>query len=344
MAGGRESEVDRSVNFSVKSGNDSTNCNYCRKNVKDRVQCALCECFFHPSCMTMSARKTGSCEHIAKLETDVLLSQPSKSQPDAVVVELEVGYLKRIICELENRIKDLSENNDLLRFKVNVLEEKLSNATISAKPKLRMKSKPDRKSPNPTVVTSKVTEPIEYGTGDAVKLVAVSAASVLTNGLTGASADRLPLPVSGVSDADGIAPDLSNGSREVARKSAGREAGEVWTVVEKKRVKNSKRAPPIIGDLKSNNSILRSMSRMVFLHVSKLDPETTMEQVIDHLKPSCPGAVCEKLQSRYPSCYSSFKVGIPEESVNLVMTPSCWPCGTRVSKFFRPRLSLSAVK
>lgn len=72
--------------------------------------------------MTASARKAGSCEHVPAVEDDA--SQPrQKSHSDEA--SCEVFYLKRIVAELEGRIKVLDENNDLLRFKVTTLQDRL---------------------------------------------------------------------------------------------------------------------------------------------------------------------------------------------------------------------------
>lgn len=94
---------------------------------------------------------------------------------------------------------------------------------------------------------------------------------------------------------------------------------------------------PVIGDLRGCELALKSVPKIVFLHVSKLHPDTTAEQVASYLKPKCSEVVCLKLQSRFPEHYASFKVGVKEESVGEVLTPSCWPSGTLINRFFHQR-------
>lgn len=116
-----------------------------------------------------------------------------------------------------------------------------------------------------------------------------------------------------------------------------------WKLVDKRR---KPKPSPIVGDLKNDDTTLKGVPRTMFLHVSKLNPDTTVDQVLDHLKQGQrrPVAVCEKLTSKFPTHYSSFKVGVPEEYVKQVMVSSCWPAGALVNRFFRPRIGLSPVE
>ncbi|KAG8256097.1 hypothetical protein J6590_076838 [Homalodisca vitripennis] len=50
----------------------------------------------------------------------------------------------------------------------------------------------------------------------------------------------------------------------------------------------------------------------------------------------------EKLTSRYPEVYSSFKVGLPSSSIEEAFSPQFWPKGTFVNKFFTRKENLNS--
>lgn len=72
-----------------------------------------------------------------------------------------------------------------------------------------------------------------------------------------------------------------------------------------------------------------------YYHVYRLSPTTSVDELQNYLKTSFPEVTCEKLQSRHPDEYSSFKVGISETNIDSFLDPSKWAKGTRINKFFR---------
>lgn len=93
----------------------------------------------------------------------------------------------------------------------------------------------------------------------------------------------------------------------------------------------------IYGELERENIALKSVPRSTFLHVSKLDPSTTVDQLTEYLQTHCPEVTCEKLNARFPDIYSSFKVKVEDCNLDKILTPACWPRGVRVNKFFQRR-------
>ena len=82
---------------------------------------------------------------------------------------------------------------------------------------------------------------------------------------------------------------------------------------------------------------IKSVPKSVFLHVYRLDKQTTVDDLSNLLKPSFPEVKSEKLNLRYPEIYSSFKVTIYETNFKKAMEPSMWPEGACISKFFLSR-------
>lgn len=111
-----------------------------------------------------------------------------------------------------------------------------------------------------------------------------------------------------------------------------------WTRVanKSKRGRNNMR-DPIVGELQTDKAMLKAVPRRTCLHVTRLHPQTTSEDVTESLKEDLPGVVCEQLRSRFPESYASFKVTIDQDDLNKAMTPLLWPKGTFVRRFFQRR-------
>ena len=107
--------------------------------------------------------------------------------------------------------------------------------------------------------------------------------------------------------------------------------------VNRKRRRNA----PIIGQkVNSAGSALKIPRQVSFLHVYKLHPETTPDDVLSIIKPVCPEAECDIINSKYPKLYSSFKVTVNKDNIDKALNPSVWSMGTYFNRFFhRNRLT-----
>lgn len=99
--------------------------------------------------------------------------------------------------------------------------------------------------------------------------------------------------------------------------------------------RNNARNNPIIGS--SHNSKFQAAPRLSFLHVYKLHPDTTATQLKEYLQPLLPEVECDKMESRYPKYYSSFKITINESNLEKAQDPSIWPAGVHVNRFIHPK-------
>lgn len=146
-------------------------------------------------------------------------------------------------------------------------------------------------------------------------------------------------------------------------KSAGTRSQSDWTLVKSKRGVKSNKPPvksmdtvdgksispqklqadsgklykPVVGTMKSKSLVTVPKKRLALIHVSRLSPTTNIEDLEKYVGSSIPGISCEKLNSRRPDIYSSFKIAIPFESLDQVMNPSFWPEGAAVKRFFLKR-------
>nr|CAI5833383.1 unnamed protein product [Callosobruchus analis] len=76
---------------------------------------------------------------------------------------------------------------------------------------------------------------------------------------------------------------------------------------------------------------------MVYYHVFNLHPSVNQDNIEKYLKPRFPEVRCERLESRRPEEYSSFKVGILEKNSASFLDSKIWATGTKINKFFYPR-------
>lgn len=110
------------------------------------------------------------------------------------------------------------------------------------------------------------------------------------------------------------------------------------TALVSKNVASSRRVlKPIVGTSTSSNLKVVPKEHVAHLHVSRLSPSTTNDELKDFFGELIPNVTCEKLISRRPEIYSSFKVTLPAELLQKVLDPNFWPEGVAVNKFFMKR-------
>ncbi|CAG9815964.1 unnamed protein product [Phaedon cochleariae] len=76
-----------------------------------------------------------------------------------------------------------------------------------------------------------------------------------------------------------------------------------WQTVHPK--KNRKRKNLIVGE---NTEKIKGVPKFTYLHVCRVDPATTSQDLICQLKTVFPEVTCESLNSKHPTIYSSFKL------------------------------------
>ena len=102
------------------------------------------------------------------------------------------------------------------------------------------------------------------------------------------------------------------------------------TKIKKRQLKST-----VIGSLPGTTR-LEAISKKAYIHVYRLSPKTTKEQMQEHLKSYLNEFDIEKLNSKYPDLYSSFKLTLDFDELETVMKSEIWPKGTRINRFFSP--------
>ncbi|CAH1109638.1 unnamed protein product [Psylliodes chrysocephalus] len=85
----------------------------------------------------------------------------------------------------------------------------------------------------------------------------------------------------------------------------------------------------------SNLNLKASESQGIkYLHSTNWDPQTSTEELTNYLQVIIPSLRLEKLNSRYPQEYASFKLSVPNSELNKIMKPEIWPSGVLINEFF----------
>lgn len=117
--------------------------------------------------------------------------------------------------------------------------------------------------------------------------------------------------------------------------------GEKWRIVEPTR---KRRRQTCVGISKEKVTSINAVPRDVSLHVYRLNPDTTENDLKDYLKKDFPEVECTAMKSKYPEKYASFKVTLKEENFKKAMDPALWPYGTCVQRFLHLREKNTNIK
>ncbi|KAJ8970518.1 hypothetical protein NQ317_007510 [Molorchus minor] len=102
------------------------------------------------------------------------------------------------------------------------------------------------------------------------------------------------------------------------------------------RVKNRRaRRNVVIGNNKSSD--IKGVPKYVDLHVCRVNPETSADDLTQRLKHKFPEVKCQPLTSKQPNLYASFKVSVFGKNFKESMSPEVWPDGVVISRFLYPR-------
>lgn len=101
----------------------------------------------------------------------------------------------------------------------------------------------------------------------------------------------------------------------------------------------------IVGKMK-NDALFKGVTKYDNYHVFNCEPNLTPEQLksylIDDVK--IPEVDCQKMDSKHPERYSSFKVSVPNNYTNDLINPEIWPEYVCINKFENRFLRAKASK
>ncbi|XP_031340963.1 uncharacterized protein LOC116169076 [Photinus pyralis] len=108
------------------------------------------------------------------------------------------------------------------------------------------------------------------------------------------------------------------------------EDGQEWQTQKQRR----RRATPLTTGSSASGDSLKGVVKRLNYHVARLHPDTNIDTLKNHLiTKQIPDVIIEQLKSKHPDLYSSFKVSIPPELQEKLLSPTTWPMGCLRNKF-----------
>lgn len=333
-------------------------CGLCKKTIiKSCLKCAICNKSYHRGC---SAKIKKCCE--VELSNSTLGDKMSDDSSPMFDLGIKLvnnesthqDLLLKIISELEAKNSLLIENNSLLKFKIVSLEKEMKikdTEVVELKKKLSTHMYTDnigagvtRSSASGTSVPgcSASADPrstpvtIDAVTSESATVAPISSRKVKFTReesvptIHSVHREKLPKQLSGSSsDAD-------------KRVETNENRGSEWKVVNRKRPIRKTRKSLVTGSY-TGAAEVEGLDKIVALHVSNLKPETSVENLEHFLNRNFTYVKCEKLTSRYPDSYSSFKVLISSCDYGKALNGANWPNKVNVHRFFQRRVTQHPV-
>lgn len=283
---------------------DSTSdlkCCYCKKALKNASTCAYSGCKVHPSCLKHHNRKCARADGLG-------MDSVSQSEGDAVDPIADESFLLRENALLRQLIEEKDKQNNLLHkllaekdevislLKVNnSMQTNRGNSSKGKKPELNLNEIPTL----PPAVTQK---PVRV--------------PKIPNNMKKSTADDNNT-ISGPSNMSKRKEDSFVNPRKT----------------NKSKNNKTKRNETIIGT--SEDCEVSAVPRLAFLHVSNLSVATSVEDLTSMLKRAhFEDFYIEKLNSKYPESYSSFKFTIQADDLERIKNPALWAKRVKINRFF----------
>ena len=103
-----------------------------------------------------------------------------------------------------------------------------------------------------------------------------------------------------------------------------------WSEVVKR--KRSIKKPTIVGT--ATDIGIKAAVQYAHLHAYKLEPNLNADQLKNYLQSvGVQDVMCEKMDSKYPAQYSSFKISVKQDQLEKVKDANIWPKNARINRF-----------
>nr|CAI5840505.1 unnamed protein product [Callosobruchus analis] len=264
----------------------------------------------------------GSDGEIAFFDAAEEITGDEHKKIDISIFNYVIKQKDALIGELHERIKVLNSHIDLLN-KFQEVKNTVPPTTDEQKTRESRSSKDKKqKNTNTHQLESAVNENNENNTSKqkySTKVAVKDVSAAVMQACTETSLNRYININSDIGDAS------------VRPSSGPSETGEWKKVQPRKR----NRRTYLVG--KNDGSGIKTTPKYVYLHVYRVDPNTSVDDMVCLLKDNFPEVLCEKLNSKYPKEYASFKVGVYECNFKPAMNPDVWPAGAYFNRFLEIR-------
>lgn len=106
----------------------------------------------------------------------------------------------------------------------------------------------------------------------------------------------------------------------------------IWEIQDRRRQKNYKSI--VYGKL-TNGTTFKGVTKYIDYHVFNCDRDMKIEDLKKYLtdEVKIPDIICEKMDSKHPEKYSSFKISVPVNFVETFKNPDIWPEYICINRF-----------
>lgn len=329
-------------------------CVECKNSiVKSGLKCNICPKIYHRSC---ASKLKKCCEvEISTLfdmkteDEDSLKGNISESNMHITANSSDRDLLLKIIHELEDKNRLLEENSQLLKYKISNLENEIlknenrvcsrcdNNSTHNVREKI---IKSDKRKVNTDGIgkVASYANVVSTATGLPVPVAKVSVDSALGSPNTSVPQSKFKqntdkITLSEVNEAMKNVETIINNNKAVNKKS---DNNTEWKSVQSRKTKRKNRPALVVGNCTESPTI-QGVEKLKALHVSRLNPATSVVDLHNFLSRKFTFVKCETLQSRYPDTYASFKVLIPHGEFDKAKDAANWPKNCSINYFFPSR-------
>lgn len=310
-------------------GSSVINCKKCKSKVINDVKCTECKSSFHRSCAKLLNLKISDqnsvncCVKLTQTEEDV-----DVAFFDAVegIIDsnnkIDVRFFNYIIKQKDLLINELREKINILN---NQIEFLTSNRQIQEQ-KVQTRQKTERTDTNPYQCSKINKEKPEASPNVGNDKSRISSKTV-SNAILEAQTQLK------MNEYVNLAQPTTSVDKNIL--SADANHSQPWATVQNKR-----RRQNLIVGTNSKDTNIRGVEKKVALHVCRIEPSIKTEELQSFLQSSFPEVICEKLNSKFPDIYSSFKVTISQNNFKSAMDPLKWPANACIRNFLQSRREL----
>lgn len=301
-------------------------CSHCNKKVENSVKCIKCCENYHPACLRQSAsRRSAVCVHEAENSENI-----TSDGGDA-----EKVLLRALVDEIQDKNKILQENIVLLKEKIILLEDELrkqgnsqkgnkkcprnSDIPKSAVPAIREEDSPEDSAGLRLVATTMRDESSSSNEFAANSINMTQDSKEVEEENLGSRTNTLTSDLGNINNNN---DDNDNKWQEVKHKT-------------RKRMPSQKTSRPVpIKGSSTAETILATAQNKAWVFVSGFDPKITATDILCYLKSqNFEHCICEKMVTKKDKYKISFKLGVPPNDKEKVMSPDLWPEGIIINHF-----------
>lgn len=300
------------------------NCKKCKTKVVNFVKCVICGNCYHKSCAKTIKSEILDKATIRCCETAEVAESDNVEFFDAIQElssnnKIDIHIFKYVVRQKDALINELKSQILVLEEQVAISHKNTVNNGLIVDTKTDSSVVGDKSAAAPPGVNFPHDNSDKRDSDDVVDPVSVSG---------------FPRHMSVDSPAEFLRPDVS---MPVDNKFGVNVSKDEWKNVHRRKA--GRRRALVVGNFAGDETV-EGVERTVSLHVSNLKPNTTEDELTKFLIGIFPEVKCERLKSRHPEYYSSFRVELNKSNYEKAMLPQNWPNRASVRNFFQRRRSM----